>query len=461
MGLKLRVSQAEYHYDPSKTSGFDNINFTVEDGEVMSILGPNGCGKTTLLKCLNSLVRLHQGRIFMNDRDISRLSQAEIARSIGYVPQMHQPAFPFSVLDAVLVGRAPHLGLLSSPRARDTRIAEEALETMGISHLRDKPYTQISGGERQLVVFARVLAQQPALLLLDEPTSHLDFGNQVRLLRIVQRLSYTGLPIIMTSHFPDHAFLVSNKVALMQKGRFIAIGTPEGVITDYNLEKVYDIRVKVIDIEAGTNRKICVPVEDCRSTTPINNLVHLGGLMSDFEIYLKKAGDYHGHVCAGIALGTKMTLAAMKSLELDPGVKNKNLLVYTETDRCMTDAVQVITGCSLGHRSLKYIDYGKFAATFINLDTGRALRASIKESFNSNGPVEEITRAIAGTPDNEMVILQEVRINIPPTDLPGPPLRKAFCAICGERIMDGREVDRDGQALCRACANGKYYCEKN
>jgi formylmethanofuran dehydrogenase subunit E len=116
--------------------------------------------------------------------------------------------------------------------------------------------------------------------------------------------------------------------------------------------------------------------------------------MNDFELYLKKAGDYHGHICSGIALGTKMTLAAMKALGLDPATKNKNLIVYAEIDRCMTDAVQVITGCSPGHRSLKYIDYGKFAATYINLDTGKALRASIKESFSSSGTMEEITRII-------------------------------------------------------------------
>jgi iron complex transport system ATP-binding protein len=457
MGLKLQVRQADYHYDPGKTSGFTNVNFTVEDGEVLSILGPNGCGKTTLLKCLNNLVKLDNGNIVVNGRDISRLPRAEIAKSIGYVPQLHQPIFPFSVLDAVLVGRASHLGLLASPGAQDIRIAEESLEAMGISYLINKPYTQISGGERQLVIFARVLAQKPSLLLLDEPTSHLDFGNQIRLLRIVQRLSATGLPIILTSHFPDHAFLVSSKVALMQKGEFIDIGNPEGVMTDSNLEKLYNIKVKVIDVNSGINRKICVPMEDCTTTTGSKNIINIGGFMDDFELYLKKAGDYHGHICAGIALGTKMSLAAMKALGMDPAVKNKNLIVYTEIDRCMTDAVQVVTGCSLGHRSLKYVDYGKFAATYVNQDTGKAVRATIRESFNSKGPIEEVTRIIAQIPDDELVILQEVSIEIPETDLPGPPKLKAYCSICGERIMDGREVSLNGKAVCRSCAVGGYY----
>jgi formylmethanofuran dehydrogenase subunit E len=191
-----------------------------------------------------------------------------------------------------------------------------------------------------------------------------------------------------------------------------------------------------------------------------SRIINSGGYVSDFEFYLKKAGDYHGHICAGIALGTKMTLAAMKYLGMNPTHKNKNLIVYAEIDRCMTDAVQTITGCSLGHRSLKYVDYGKFAATFVDLNRGKAFRVSIKESFNSDGPIEEVSRVIANTPDNEMVVLQEVKIDIPETDLPGFPTKKALCSICGERIMDGREINQGGKALCRACANGKYYAEK-
>ena len=196
----------------------------------------------------------------MTDGDISAMPRAHIARAIGYIPQLHQPVFPFSVLDAVLIGRAAHLGMLESPKAADVKIAEESLESMGISHLRDKPYTRISGGERQLVIFARVLAQKPSLLLLDEPTSHLDFGNQIRLLNTVQKLAATGLPIIMTSHFPDHAFLISNKVALMKSGEFLDVGSPNDVINDINMERVYGIKVKVIEVNSGINRKICVPL---------------------------------------------------------------------------------------------------------------------------------------------------------------------------------------------------------
>jgi len=181
--------------------------------------------------------------------------------------------------------------------------------------------------------------------------------------------------------------------------------------------------------------------------------------MSDFDIYLKKAGDFHGHVCTGIALGTRISLAAMKALGLKPGVKNKNLVVYAEIDRCMTDAVQVITGCSLGHRSLKYVDYGKFAATFVNLDTGKAVRGTIKEYFSSGDSIEETLKKLARIPDSELVTLQEVTVNIPETDLPGLPKQKVVCSACGERIVDGRELIKNSKILCRACANGSYYCE--
>jgi formylmethanofuran dehydrogenase subunit E len=125
----------------------------------------------------------------------------------------------------------------------------------------------------------------------------------------------------------------------------------------------------------------------------------------------------------------------------------------------MTDAVQSITGCTLGHRSLKHIDYGKFAATFVDMKTGKALRASIKESFNSSGPIDEVSQIIARTPDKDMVILKEVKVNISEDDLPGSPRHHANCAICGERIMDGREVNFDNKTICRACAKGKYYNE--
>jgi formylmethanofuran dehydrogenase subunit E len=181
--------------------------------------------------------------------------------------------------------------------------------------------------------------------------------------------------------------------------------------------------------------------------------------MNDFDVYLKKAGDFHGHACIGIALGTRLSLAALRALGLKPGVKNKSLIVYAEIDRCMTDAIQVVTRCTLGHRSLKYVDYGKFAATFVNLDTGRAVRATVKGHFSSQEPLEETLDKLSRIPDSELITMQEVSVSIPETDFPGSPVRRAVCAVCGERVVDGREVIKENKTLCRACAGGKYYTE--
>ncbi len=258
--MKLTIRGAEFHYDPQGLNGFSGVNLTLENGEIMCLLGPNGCGKTTLLKGICNLINLKHGSILLDGKEVTRMRRAEIARKIGYVPQVHQPAFPFTVLDVVLIGRASHLGLLSAPKPSDVKIAEEALETMGIAHLRDKPYTEISGGERQMVIFARVVAQQPEILLLDEPTCHLDFGNQVRLLQVVEKLAATGLPIIMTSHFPDHVFMVANKVAIMKKGSILDCGCPDDIVTEPNLYKIYDIPVSIRYIDGPVGRKICIPV---------------------------------------------------------------------------------------------------------------------------------------------------------------------------------------------------------
>jgi formylmethanofuran dehydrogenase subunit E len=181
--------------------------------------------------------------------------------------------------------------------------------------------------------------------------------------------------------------------------------------------------------------------------------------MSEFDVFLKKAEAFHGHVCMGIALGTRISLAAMQALGLKPGEKHKNLIVYTEIDRCMTDAVQVVTGCSLGHRSLKFADYGKFAATFVDTKTGRAVRGTVKEHYGNDEPVEVQLKKLAGIPDSTLVTLQQVTVDIPVTDLPGAPTLKAVCAACGETVMDGREVRKGDKVLCRSCAGRSYYRE--
>ncbi len=254
----LEIKDATFAYENTGNI-FQDINLNVNKGDVVCILGPNGCGKTTLIKCLNRIYELDEGTVYINGKDIKHTEQREIARNIGYIPQGHVPTFAFTVFDVVLMGRTPHLNFFESLGEKDYKIAEKALEKFGLSHMRDKPYTTLSGGEQQLVFFARVIAQEPHILILDEPTSHLDFGNQLKTLDIISKLASEGLSVVMTSHFPDHAFISSNKVAIMKDRNFMAIGPPDQVITQENMEKTYGIHVEIVDM--GNKRKICVPMK--------------------------------------------------------------------------------------------------------------------------------------------------------------------------------------------------------
>ena len=227
--MSLEVINASFCYHEGKNV-FENINFKTIENDVTCILGPNGCGKTTLLKAVSGITRLKQGDILLNGKSIISMKRSEIAGILGYIPQEHATGFAYSVFEVVLMGRAPHIG-----------IANDAIEMVGVTHLRDNLYTQISGGERQLVLIARTLAQQPQILLLDEPTSHLDFRNRSLVLRMVKRLAKHGLSVIMTSHFPNQAFTFSGQVVLMHNGGFIANGTPQQVITEQNLKTIYGI----------------------------------------------------------------------------------------------------------------------------------------------------------------------------------------------------------------------------
>lgn len=251
------VRNISFSYDDETI--FSDISFSINKGDVLCILGPNGTGKTTLIKCLNGLHDIDSGEILINGENMKRLSFKQISKHIGYIPQSHVPSFPFKVFDVVLMGRAPYLNLTESPKDEDKKIALDALKTLGIEDLKDKEYTNLSGGERQLVFLARVLCQKPDILILDEPTSHLDFGNQIRLLEIIDNLAKSGLSIIMSSHFPDHAFLSSTKVAIMKNKHFIDFGAPDDVVTEDNLKKAYSIDVKLIELD--NRRKVCVPMK--------------------------------------------------------------------------------------------------------------------------------------------------------------------------------------------------------
>jgi iron complex transport system ATP-binding protein len=257
MSKLLEINNIEFSYNEKKKI-FEDISFSIDEGDILCILGPNGAGKSTLIKCINGLLKLNKGDILFKGKNITMMDNDELAKKMGYIPQTHSSTFAFRVIDIVLLGRVPHLGLTESPGKKDYKIAENAMESLGIAHLKDKLYNEISGGERQLVIMARVLTQQPEILLLDEPTSHLDFGNQIRTLGIINKLSKNGLSVIMTSHYPDHAFISSNKVVIMNNGTLMAVGSPEDVVTEENMRNAYEINVRIMDVE--DHRKTVVPL---------------------------------------------------------------------------------------------------------------------------------------------------------------------------------------------------------
>jgi iron complex transport system ATP-binding protein len=253
--VTLEVKALDFGF-PGRTVG-RGVSFSLAAGEVLCVLGPNGGGKTTLFRTLLGLLEPHAGRVELDGTDLQRLSRGDIARRIGYVPQGHSAYFAFTVREFVLMGRTAHLGPFSSPGTRDRAIALKTLDSLGIAHLADKPVTEISGGERQLALVARALAQEPKLLVLDEPTASLDFGNQVRVLQRIGSLAGSGIAILFSSHDPDHAFLCARRALLLAEGRVLEIGAPREVIRPDTLERMYGVSVQVLPLPGGAHT--CLP----------------------------------------------------------------------------------------------------------------------------------------------------------------------------------------------------------
>jgi len=241
---------------PGRTIGRD-VSFTLGAGDVLCVLGPNGGGKTTLFRTILGLLTPHAGSVQLGSVSLQSLSRPEIARQVGYVPQGHSAYFAYTVREFVLMGRTAHLGVFSAPGRKDREISERSLQSLGIAHLADQPVTEISGGERQLALVARALAQEPKLLVLDEPTASLDFGNQVRVLQKISTLAGSGIAILFSSHDPDHAFLCARRALLLAEGRVLETGAPREVIRADTLERMYGVSVKVIDLGGGAHT--CLP----------------------------------------------------------------------------------------------------------------------------------------------------------------------------------------------------------
>lgn len=238
-----------------------DVSFTAKSGDIVCMLGPNGAGKSTLIKTIIGLLDPYKGEILINGENIKNWSWSRRAKAISYIPQTFNSTFQYKAKDIVLMGRTSYLGFASSPSKEDEEIAEEAMEMLKVLHLKDKIYSQLSGGERQLVKIAQALAQQSKIIIMDEPTNNLDFGNQIVMLNHLKQCVDLGITVIMATHFPEQALLYGSKVLLIKNKCVIEIDKPDENLTEEDLQNLYDVKIKIVELDLeDSTMKTCLPV---------------------------------------------------------------------------------------------------------------------------------------------------------------------------------------------------------
>ncbi|HNX28647.1 MAG TPA: ABC transporter ATP-binding protein [Syntrophomonadaceae bacterium] len=266
MNSLIEVQEVSFKYPGALV--LDKIEFTINQGEVFCLLGPNGCGKTTLLDCILGWLKPCAGQIMLNGNALTGMSARKIAKHMAYVPQIHEKTFPYLVRDIVLMGRASYMGTFKVPSAEDIKIAENALDTVGMLKLKERPYTQLSGGEGQLVMVARALAQNTPLIIMDEPTAHLDYKHELVILEtIVELIKNSRLSVLMATHIPNHCYYfenqgISTRAALIKDHRIMALGKPSEVLTEQTMGELYNIKTHIIEcsLDEGEQLKQVLPV---------------------------------------------------------------------------------------------------------------------------------------------------------------------------------------------------------
>lgn len=254
--MSLQVENLHFSY--GNHSVLKGVSFEIPDSGFVSVLGPNGTGKSTLFRCMLGLLPAQTGRISINGRDIRTMAPVELSRAVAYIPQSHNPVYNFSVFDMVLMGTTSQLPRYAVPGKAQHKLAEEALERMGIAHLRDRGCVNISGGERQLALIARALVQQAKILVMDEPSANLDYGNKMRVMQTVKNLSREGYTIIQSTHDPDQAYLYSDRILALYEGKVLAWGTPQETVSDSLISTLYGVDVSVCSMREDRVR-FCIP----------------------------------------------------------------------------------------------------------------------------------------------------------------------------------------------------------
>ena len=248
----LEIVNVSFRYDSIKA--LDNVSFKIDYGELVTLLGPNGSGKTTLLRCICGLLRKFLGKIVIMDKDVNKYNRLELAKIIGYVPQLNEKAFPLTVYEWILLGRKPYMGF--TPKKRDHEIVEKVINTLGIDHLKFRKVTELSGGEWRIVELARALAQEPKALLLDEPTNHLDFKNQILVLNLLRKLVKNHeIVILMTTHDINQALWFSDKIVLLKNGKIIFCGKTN-TLNPAIIKEAYDMDIELIKVK---DKVIAIP----------------------------------------------------------------------------------------------------------------------------------------------------------------------------------------------------------
>ncbi len=247
----LHFDQVTFGYRSKRDPVLRGLSLQLQAGRVTVVLGPNGAGKTTLLHLALGWLTPWQGVVRLGGKDLKAYARQELGRWMALVPQNEHIPFEYSVLEYLLLGRAPHLPPLAMPGQADYAAAFEALEQVGIADLAAHSVLKLSGGERQLALIARALTQQPRLLLLDEPTAHLDLRNKARIVCLLRALRARGVTVLMTTHEPDIALALADDVVLMDKGRLLAHGPAETVFTAENMSRLYDLPIRIVTVDGG------------------------------------------------------------------------------------------------------------------------------------------------------------------------------------------------------------------
>lgn len=235
-----------------------DLTFSVDKGAYVSVLGPNGIGKSTLFQCILRILSNYTGDIFLEQVNIRTLHPREMAAKIAYIPQAHSSVFNYSVLEMVLMGTTSQFSSFTSPAKEQVELSMNVMDMVGISCLKDRGFQQLSGGEQQLVFIARALAQQADILIMDEPTSNLDYGNQIKVLSLLRKLSDQGYTILQSTHNPDHALAFSDSVLALWNGSLLSQGSPKSVITSELIQTLYGIHADIFTLKNDTVQ-VCIP----------------------------------------------------------------------------------------------------------------------------------------------------------------------------------------------------------